>query len=104
MMTDYQDHHATIFVAPGVAEVIEELRRTWDPRMAAQIPAHMTLVYPQEAPLVGLLVERLRDASAHALPFRLRLSGTDCFGRPEDGVYIQVDDIEGGYRKLRAAV
>src|SRR5687767_9678117 len=103
-MADYRDHHATVFLAPRVAGVIEELRQEWDPSMAALIPAHITLVYPREAPLVGLLVERLQNASAQALPFRLRVGGSACFGRPEDGVYVQIVDLDGGYSKLRATI
>jgi hypothetical protein len=39
-----QSHHATIFLAPSLAEPIEAIRRAWDPFMAAQIAAHVTLV------------------------------------------------------------
>ncbi|HUG38527.1 MAG TPA: hypothetical protein VML54_16330, partial [Candidatus Limnocylindrales bacterium] len=38
-----RDHHATIFVAPEAASAIEAARRAWDPGMAAQIAAHVTL-------------------------------------------------------------
>ena len=103
-MADLTNHHATIFVAPKVAEAIEPVRHEWDPIMAAQIAAHVTLVYPQEAPLVDLLVERVRLASAHAAPFRLRLGGLAYFGSPEGGVYVEVEDVDEGYRQLRADV
>ncbi len=103
-MADYRDHHATIFVAPEVAGPIEAARRDWDPDMAARIAAHVTLVYPQEAPITDLLVERLREASNNIRPFRLRLGGLACFERPEGGVYVNVEDIDGGYRKMREEV
>ncbi len=45
-----EQHHATIFLPPDVAGPIEEARRRWDPVMAAQIAAHVTLAYPREAP------------------------------------------------------
>ena len=103
-MTEYCDHHATIFVKPSVARPIEAVRRAWDPLMAAQIAAHVTLTYPQEAPNTALLIARVRAASAATDPFRLRLGAVSYFERPEDGIYIAVEDIDGGYSALRASV
>jgi 2'-5' RNA ligase len=103
-MTDYRDHHATIFVASEAARLIEAARREWDPVMAAQVAAHITLAYPQEAPIVDLLMERVRAACTTCPPFRLRLGGIACFGRPENGVYVKVEDIDSGYRKMREDV
>ena len=87
-MTEYRDHHATIFVAPAIAGPIEAARRAWDPAMAAQIAAHITVAYPQEAPISGLLVERVRDASAGIPPFRLRLGRVATFESPNPGMPI----------------
>jgi 2'-5' RNA ligase len=103
-VTALRDHHATIFVAPHAAHLVEAARQRWDPVMAAQIAAHVTLAYPGEAPSPELLAERLREAGATRPPFRLRLGGLACFGRPEDGVYVEVDDVDGGYRELREVV
>jgi hypothetical protein len=72
--------------------------------MAAQIAAHVTVAYPQEAPISELLVERVRAASAGIPPFRLRLGRVAIFGSPEDSVYVTVEDIDGGYRKMREEV
>ena len=72
--------------------------------MAAQIAAHVTLVYPRDAPIVELLVERVRAASSTIPPFRLRLGEISCFERPERGVSIDVEDIDGGYRTIRESV
>jgi 2'-5' RNA ligase len=99
-MGHYRDHHATIFVARGVAGPIEATRRRWDPVMATQIAAHVTLAYPHEVPIVDLFFRRVRESSSRCKPFRLILGGLACFDRPEDGVYVTVDDPEGGYRKL----
>jgi hypothetical protein len=55
-MTDCRDHHATIFVASEAARLIEAARREWDPVVAAQLAAHITLAYPQEAPIIDLLI------------------------------------------------
>jgi hypothetical protein len=84
---------------PAFARGVETVRHEWDPGMAALIPAHVTLVYPEEAPSVELLVERLRSASPHVQPFRLRtgtLSGSDTAG-----VFVDVEDVDGGFRALR---
>ena len=103
-MARYRDHHATIFVTPAIAGPIEAARREWDPAMAAQIAAHVTVAYPQEAPISDLLVERVLAASAGIPPFRLRLGRVAIFGSPEDSVYVAVEDIDGGYRKMREEV
>lgn len=103
-MPDYRDHHATIFLPPEVAGPIEAARQEWDPSMANRIAAHVTLAYPQEAPNPELLIERVREASDSIGPFRLRLGGVACFERPEYGVYVEVEDIGGGYRKMREHV
>ncbi len=103
-MTECRDHHATIFVPPQVAEPIEAVRRAWDPIMAAQVAAHVTLAYPQEAPIADLLVARVRAAGIITFPFRLRLGTISYFGHPEGGVYVEVEDIDGGYRRVRADV
>jgi GNAT superfamily N-acetyltransferase len=96
--------HATIFLPPGVAGPVEAARRRWDPDMAAQIAAHVTLVYPHEVPSPDRLVERVRTAAAAVAPFRLRLGGLACLEHPENGVYLAVEDVDGGYRALRDAV
>ena len=100
-MTEYRDHHATIFVTPDVAGPLEAMRREWDPDMAAVVAAHVTLVYPHEAPDFELLVSRLHGQALTTAPFRLRLGGLGCFDRPEGGVYVDVKDIDGGYKRLR---
>ena len=99
----YTRHHATLFVPLDVAAPVEALRRRWDATMAAQIAAHVTLAYPQEAPDADLLLARLREVCQQTAPLRLRLGGVAVFGRPEDGVYVEVDDIEGDFERLHAA-
>jgi hypothetical protein len=43
-------HHATAFLGPPADHAVAELRRTWDPEMARQIAAHVTLIYPEAIP------------------------------------------------------
>jgi RimJ/RimL family protein N-acetyltransferase len=104
MRTDVRDHHAMIFLPPDVAAGVEAARREWDPVMAAQIAAHVTLVYPREAPVVDLLVERLRLAAATTPPFRLRFGTLGDAAHPDDGAYLHVDDVDGGYAAIRQRV
>jgi 2'-5' RNA ligase len=103
-MTDYRDHHATVFLPPEIASSIEAVRQEWDPDMATQIPAHVTLIYPNEAPRLDLLISRIGASCSTASPFRLRLGPMTCFERPERGVYVEVADIDGGYSALREEV
>jgi 2'-5' RNA ligase len=99
MTAGCRDHHATIFLPVEATRWIETARRQWDPVMAARIDAHVTLIYPEEVPDVSLLAERLAAASAAATPFRLRFGG---IGRDHSGgVYVHVDDLDGGYQLLR---
>jgi 2'-5' RNA ligase superfamily len=70
--------------------------------MAEQIAAHVTLVYPREVTRLDALLERTRLVLPTLPPFRLRLGRLAHFGQPEDGVYVEVEDVEGGYRAARA--
>ena len=100
----YRDHHATIFVPANVAGPLEVTRRQWDPEMAVVIAAHVTVVYPDEAPAADVLAQRVQAAAVRISPFRLRLGPRACFGRPEDGIYVDVEDPDDGYGDLREAV
>ena len=103
-MTDLRDVHATIFVAQAIAGPIEAARRDWDPLMAARIAAHVTLVYPEEAPNCDLLLDRIRGACSITPPFRLRLGELRPFEGRDRGVYVSVDDIDGGFHTMREQV
>jgi hypothetical protein len=39
-------YHATAFLGPPDDAGLEDLRSRWDPVMASQIAAHITLLYP----------------------------------------------------------
>jgi uncharacterized membrane protein len=95
---------ATLFLVDPICERIEALRRRWDPEMAARLAAHVTLVYTQEFGIPSLVTERLREASQHTAPFRLRLGQAATFAAPLDGVYIAVEDVDGGVARLRRRI
>jgi 8-oxo-dGTP diphosphatase len=96
--------HITLFLPDSVAHSIEELRRVWDPAMASQIGAHVTVAYPDE--MVGLEeVRRLVGICGQVVPpFRLRLGSVYRHGLGSAAtVGVEVDDADG-WRQLRARV
>jgi hypothetical protein len=92
------------FLAAVGARRVERLRKAWDPQMAKQIAAHVTVTHPEELPTAEQLMARLAVAVRHVGPFRLRAGDINVFGPPEEGVYVEVADIDGGWRALRDAV
>jgi 8-oxo-dGTP diphosphatase len=97
--------HATILLLdPAVAAPVEALRRRWDPAMASQIGAHVTVTYPDEVGDTGVLRACLAEITSSLAPFRLGLGGVAVFDRPEGGCYVEVDDRDGGYARLREAI
>lgn len=80
---------------PGVARV-ERWRRAWDPAMAAVVPAHVTVTYPEETADEEELLRRAEAGLGWA--FRLRLGGIFA---AEGGVFVAVEDVEGGWGRLR---
>lgn len=94
-----------MFVPPSVSEQIELARGRWDPVMASQIAAHVTVVYPVECPDAAMLSERLTRACRRISPFELRIQGgLGCFGGPDKGVFLPVADVDGGWAALRASI
>jgi hypothetical protein len=72
--------------------------------MADQLAAHVTLIYPWEAPDASEMIRRLAVAAPSHQPFRLRI-GDLCHGEtPADGVWFEVDDIDGGLAAIRREV
>jgi 2'-5' RNA ligase len=96
--------HATVFLDPRLAARVDELRARWDPIMKSRIGPHITVTYPGEIPTLDLMKERVSAAAQQTAPFPLRLGSIRCFGRPQDGLFVEVDDVEGGWRALRSSV
>jgi hypothetical protein len=93
--------HATAFLDSTVAEPLEALRAAWDPAMAAQIAAHVSLAYPSEIGSLDHLAERLARAAAETSPFRLRLGRVKHFATAEEGIFAEVLDVDGGWAQTR---
>jgi hypothetical protein len=105
--------HLTILLTGPSATLLESWRRTWDPVMAAVVPAHVTLLYPEE-----VLIQELRDEGqateamlleprqveevvAETAPFRLRLGAVITLDEGHGGVFVAVQDVDGGWAHLR---
>jgi 8-oxo-dGTP diphosphatase len=89
-------------VLPGGAFVteIEALRRRWDPVMAAAVPAHVSVVYPEETVDEAVLLDRMRRESARLRAFPLDARGVE---RAEEGrgVFLGATDRTGALTALR---
>jgi 2'-5' RNA ligase len=94
--------HATLFIPPPVAGVLDEVRRRFDPTFAAQMGVHATLTYPEETPDAALLAERLDALGRWAGPLPLRLTDVAVYGDAEGGVHVRVEDPAGAYLGARA--
>ena len=94
-------YHATAFLDPRSAQRVEELRRAWDPRMADQIAAHITLIYPEEIADPSDLIAQVNRAAARTGPFSIVIGSPTHVGNPADGVFLAVDDVAGGIRSFR---
>ncbi|SDK16539.1 2'-5' RNA ligase family protein [Streptomyces indicus] len=88
-------------VVLGAVGRIERWRADWDPVMAAAVPAHVTVAYPEETADERLLIERAEQLAADGGPFRLGLGEVRAVGDGTQGVYVAVDDVDGGWARLR---
>jgi 2'-5' RNA ligase len=95
---------ARIELSPDLRARIEPLRRRWNPERAEGNPAHVTLIYHDEAPSPELLRERLAAAATSLRPFELRVGAARRFPPPVSGVFLAADDPSGAVARLRAQV
>lgn len=95
---------ARITLPAPLRDPIDALRMRWNPEVATGNPAHLTIVYHDEAPDEDLLQARLAAACRVATPFRLVLGGVERFAEPDAGAFLAVSDPEGGVARLRCAV
>lgn len=94
----YARHHVAVHFDGAAARAVDALRDTWDPRMRAIAPAHVTLVYPEETLDVAALLDHLAAAARATAPVPLRLgriTGAD------GAVAALVDDPTGRLTTLR---
>jgi 2'-5' RNA ligase len=95
---------ARITLPADVRRDIDVLRTRWNPERAAGNPAHVTVVYHDEAPDPLLLADRLRAAAREIAPFRLTFGPVARFPEPVRGAYLPVVDPTGGVAAIREAL
>jgi len=95
---------ARIPLPPRFVAAIDPIRRRLCPAHARGNPAHVTLVYEDEAPERLLLRERLRCAAARTARFELALVGVRRFEPPVSGACFAVADPTGAVAALRDAL
>ena len=72
--------------------------------MAAAIGAHVTALYPVEAPDAGAMLARVQAVAARTAPIRLTLGGYALFPPPYQGAYRAVIDEAGAFAAMRGAL
>jgi 8-oxo-dGTP diphosphatase len=99
-------HHLTILVPDGAVRArVEPERLRWDPTMAEGVPAHVSVVYPEEVVDFDALLERARGATPDRVGFHLDVREILRTEEP-DGVFVgvAVTDRTGGLSTLRQAL
>lgn len=99
-----QGVQARISLPDPVCAAIDGLRMRWNPEVATGNPAHVTIVYHDEAPDPDLLRVRLERACRLAAPFPLHLGAVRRFPAPVSGAFVEVADPTGAVEDLRRAV
>jgi len=95
-------HHLTVVVPDGpIRAPIEALRTQWDPVMAAGVPAHVSVVYPEEITDEVLLLERATAATVGLRSFPLDIRGV-VSAEESRGVFLGVTDRTGVLADLKA--
>jgi 8-oxo-dGTP diphosphatase len=96
--------HVTLFIEGEARDEIDSLRARWDPAMVRQIAPHVTVAYPSDLRSLDEMIVRTEYVAKVTQPFRLRLGELRRFVRPEEGLYVAIDDVTGGWRTLREAI
>lgn len=95
---------ARITLPDAARRALDAARMRWNPEVATGNPAHLTVVYHDEAPDVPLLRERLAEAVREVEPFELVVGAPHRFSPPAAGAFLAVSDPSGGVARLRERV
>lgn len=90
--------------AGELTRAVDELRRRWDPEMAAVVPPHLSVVYPEAADDDQLLRQRLDAVLADARGFPLDIHGVDSDSDGRGGVFLRVHDRTGALAEITRAI
>lgn len=83
-----------VFLTGEVEQTIDAIRHRWDPTMAGRIDAHITLVH--DVTDGATIVDRVAAVAAEVAPFELTLTTTACWGPAKWGIYLDLEDHDGG--------
>lgn len=83
---------------------IAPLRERWNPERALGNPAHVTIVYQDEASDADLLEARLRATACNLTPFELSVDGPARFPDPARGAFLRVSDLTNAISFVRYEV
>lgn len=83
---------------------VERIRHQWDPVMAARIPAHLTVVYPEDNQDADALARRTQEALASVGELAISFGGVMNDGEPDKGIFLAVEGTSGAWRDLRRAI
>jgi hypothetical protein len=93
-----------VYALPGPegTQVIERWRRTFDPETAAEIAAHVTFIYPEDLPEGAEFTRAVTRAAERTPPFTIGLGAAFIAETPARGVFLRVDDLDGGIATFRS--
>lgn len=94
--------HVLLALRGEGAEELQTLRVEWDPEMAARVPAHVTLVYPEETVNEPLLLNRVAQVADATAPFAIWLGDLESSDR--GGVWFRVVDPSDSWERLRSRI
>jgi 2'-5' RNA ligase len=95
---------ARITLPESLREGIDAARLRWNPEVATGNPAHVTVVYHDEAPDLPTLRERFEEASRELPPFELIVGLPRPFPPPVVGAFLEVSDPSRSVEELRRRI
>ena len=97
-MIDPRRRAVVLFLPDEVEQEVDRIRRRWDPVMAGRIDAHLTVVHDVTD---VARAHTLAEAAAGRIPaFEITLTRTACWGPAKWGIYLGVEDHDGGVQAL----
>ena len=99
MVNRARHRQLTACLPQPLRNVVDSVRRRWDPEMSDKIDGHFTICH-------DLSDDQLSKLESHqnAQPFRVRIGRARCWGEPSLGIYLDVEDSHGTVRALREAL
>ncbi|MDQ1456465.1 MAG: hypothetical protein QOH28_2085 [Actinomycetota bacterium] len=93
-----------MFLPRPLAERVDGIRTRFDPETARHIRPHITVVHDAGEALLGGLRSQLEFVASTRPPLSLRLTTARCWGAPEAGIYLAIEDGQGAIGAIRRAL